>query len=194
MRGIHRWSVNSPHKGPITRKNVSIWWLHRGMCSVQIWCAGIIKQICRQTCNISGTKSPKLNVFRFSSRLAVVFVQFIEARCLVENEEVVGAAPTGDAPTISEWPTLFCLQSVTCITGFKSVFIDNDCITWLPIGSCLCYVLADRVYFDDCDITYFILLSSSNPNKYYITSMKMQQNKCIQFDVYTVRTIWYMHL
>ena len=27
-RGIHRWSVNSPHKGPITRKNVSIWWRH----------------------------------------------------------------------------------------------------------------------------------------------------------------------
>ena len=26
VRGIHRWPVNSPHKGPVTRKNVSIWW------------------------------------------------------------------------------------------------------------------------------------------------------------------------
>ena len=38
----------------------------------------------------------------FSSHLAVAFVQSIEARCWVENEDVVGAAPTGDAPTISE--------------------------------------------------------------------------------------------
>ena len=28
VRGIHRRPVNSPHKGPVTRKNVSIWWRH----------------------------------------------------------------------------------------------------------------------------------------------------------------------
>ena len=39
----------------------------------------------------------------FSSRLAVAFVQYIEARCSVENEDVVEAAPTGDATTTSEW-------------------------------------------------------------------------------------------
>ena len=32
----------------------------------------------------------------------MVFAQSIEARCWVENEDVVGAAPTGDAPTTSE--------------------------------------------------------------------------------------------
>ena len=42
----------------------------------------------------------------FSSRLVVVFVKYIEARCEVENEDVVGAAPTGDAPTTSEWATI----------------------------------------------------------------------------------------
>ena len=42
----------------------------------------------------------------FSSRLAVIFAQSIEARCWVENEDVVGAAPTGDAPTTSEWSTI----------------------------------------------------------------------------------------
>ena len=26
--GIHRWPVNSTHKWPVTRKNVSIWWRH----------------------------------------------------------------------------------------------------------------------------------------------------------------------
>ena len=30
----------------------------------------------------------------------------IEAKCWVENEDVVGAAPTGDAPTTSEWSTI----------------------------------------------------------------------------------------
>ena len=40
---------------------------------------------------------PKLKWF--SPRFAVVFAQFIEVRYLVENEDVVGAAPAGDAPT-----------------------------------------------------------------------------------------------
>ena len=47
---------------------------------------------------------PKLKCF--SSRLAIVFVQFNEARCQVENEDVVGAAPTGDAQTTSELSTV----------------------------------------------------------------------------------------
>ena len=38
--------------------------------------------------------------------LAVVFAQYNEARCYVGNEDVVGAAPTGDAPTASEWSTI----------------------------------------------------------------------------------------
>ena len=42
----------------------------------------------------------------FLPRLAVVFAQSIEARHQVENEDVVGAAPTGDAPTTSEWSTI----------------------------------------------------------------------------------------
>ena len=41
-----------------------------------------------------------------SSWLVVVFVQYIDAKCQVENEDVVGAAPTGDAPTTSEWSTI----------------------------------------------------------------------------------------
>ena len=28
VRVIHRWSVISPHKGPVKRKKVSIWWRH----------------------------------------------------------------------------------------------------------------------------------------------------------------------
>ena len=38
-------------------------------------------------------------------RLVAVFAQSIEAKCEVENEDVVGAVPTGDAPTTSQWST-----------------------------------------------------------------------------------------
>ena len=51
----------------------------------------------------------------FSLRLAVVFAQSIEARCYVENEDVVGAAPPGDAPTAYEWPTILLPAKVQLI-------------------------------------------------------------------------------
>ena len=31
VRGIHRWPVDSPHKGPVTQKNYFIWWRHHGI-------------------------------------------------------------------------------------------------------------------------------------------------------------------
>ena len=43
-------------------------------------------------------QTPKLKFF--SSRLAVVFVQYVEANGQVKNEDVVGAAPTGAAPSL----------------------------------------------------------------------------------------------
>ena len=52
---------------------------------------------------IYGAPNSKLKCY--SSRLAVVFAQTIEARCLVENEDMVEAAPTDDAATASEWST-----------------------------------------------------------------------------------------
>ena len=51
----------------------------------------------------------------FSSHVAVVFVQSIEARCYVDHEDVVGAAPTGDAPTTSEWSTSLLRTKVRLI-------------------------------------------------------------------------------
>ena len=42
---------------------------------------------------------PNLNDFRFVLQLSA---QSNEARCWVEND-VVGAAPTGEAPATSEW-------------------------------------------------------------------------------------------
>ena len=47
--------------------------------------------------------------------VAVVFAQSIEARCQVENEDVVGAAPTGDAPMTSERSTILLPTKVHLI-------------------------------------------------------------------------------
>ena len=45
----------------------------------------------------------------------MVFAQSIEARCQVKNEDVVGAVPTGDAPTTSEWSTILLPTQVRLI-------------------------------------------------------------------------------
>ena len=52
------------------------------------------------------------NISRLVMQLSV---QSIEARLYVENEDVVGAAPTGGAPTTSEWSTILLPTKVNLI-------------------------------------------------------------------------------
>ena len=47
--------------------------------------------------------------------MAVVSAQSIGAKCLDENEDAIGAAPTGDGPTTSGWPTLLLPTKVPLI-------------------------------------------------------------------------------
>ena len=54
--------------------------------------------------NIRRTKSQNLNDSRLILHLSLPNLS--KARCQVENEDVVEAAPTGDAPTTSEWSTI----------------------------------------------------------------------------------------
>ena len=57
-------------------------------------------------------------MFLVMSRLAIVFAQSIEhveARCPVKNEDVVGAAPAGNAPTTSVWSTILLPTKVWLI-------------------------------------------------------------------------------
>ena len=37
VRGIHRWPLKPPHKGPVTRKKASIWWRHHATCIHNDW-------------------------------------------------------------------------------------------------------------------------------------------------------------
>ena len=55
-------------------------------------------KIYRQTSHISAP-NPR------TWMLLVASAESIKARCYVENEDVVGAAPSGDDPTTSEWST-----------------------------------------------------------------------------------------
>ena len=71
-----------------------------------------------QTCNISYTKSQNLKCFW--SHLAVVFAQS-RLKPVVKSrmEDLVGAAPTGDAPTTSEWSTIL-LPYIRGLTVFST--------------------------------------------------------------------------
>ena len=60
-----------------------------------------VKGMYRKISNIRPTKSQSLNDSRFV--MALQFPKPLKPSYQVEIEEVVGAAPTGDALTTSEW-------------------------------------------------------------------------------------------
>ena len=66
---------------------------------------------------------PKLKCF--SSRLAVTVAQSNEVRCSVENEDVVRAALTGDAPTTSEWSKILLPTKVQHILETLRYFYED---------------------------------------------------------------------
>ena len=61
----------------------------------------------RRKFNIICTKFQKLDVSRLVLQLS--WPKSIEASYYVANEDVVGVAPTGDAPITSEWSTILCI-------------------------------------------------------------------------------------
>ena len=77
---------------------INVW--HTYSCSS---CDSLYQSYCQISIKLH--QIPKLQFF--SSHLAVVFALSIEARCELENEDIFGAAPPGDAPTTSEWSTIW---------------------------------------------------------------------------------------
>ena len=65
---------------------------------------------------------PNLKYLSFC--LVVTFAQAIKTRYQVENEDVVGAAPTGDAPTTSEWWTILLSTRVHFILEVLRYTLD----------------------------------------------------------------------
>ena len=102
----------------------------------------------RKVSNISCTKSQNLN-----DSLAVVFALSIQVRCLVENEYVVGAAPTGDAPTTSEWSTIWLPTKVRLILEdwrYVNSTWDNIIITKHPMRGTM---LPEGISQSVCEVT-----------------------------------------
>ena len=55
--------------------------------------------------------------------------QSIEAKCLVENEDVVGGALTGDAPTTSEWSTILLPNKMLLILDvWQYILVSHNVI------------------------------------------------------------------
>ena len=84
---------------------------------------------CHQTSNLSHTI------------VAVVFAQTIEARYSVKNEDVVGAAPTGNASTTSQWSTMllptkawFILEDFMVATFPCLVFDLHPILSGIPLS------------------------------------------------------------
>ena len=114
-----------------------------------------------------------LNLEWFLSRLAVAFAQSIEAWCSVENEDVVGAAPTGDAPTTSEWSTSL-LSTKLCLilevwlylrtVDYVRFHADVECSFWswsnaqgsCPLGNQFKWALAQVVSMFQTCINFII--------------------------------------
>ena len=77
---------------------------------------------------ISHIKSQNINVSRLV--LLLYIAQSIETRYWVANGDVVGAAPTGDAPTISEWSTILLPTKVRLILEVWQYLSIHSEVTW----------------------------------------------------------------
>ena len=78
---------------------------------------------------------------RFLYCLTAAFVESLEARYQVEYEDVVGAAPTGDAPTTSEWSTILLPTKVHLILEILRYFVMH------MNGVMSCYMIIAILYF-----------------------------------------------
>ena len=76
----------------------------------------------RQVSNISRTKIQNLNVSR--RVLLLSLCNILKPGVKFEYEDVVGAAPPGDATTKSEWSTIVLPTKVRLIRGFN-VYLET---------------------------------------------------------------------
>ena len=88
------------------------------------------------TCKIFNTRRTNTQILNVSRLLLQLpLPNLFEARCYVENEDAVGAAPTGDAPTISEWSTILLPTKVSLISEVWLYLVDTCDTSWcLPIN------------------------------------------------------------
>ena len=114
-----------------------------------------------------------------SYRLAVVFAQSTEARRKVENEDVVGAAPTGDAPTTSEWSALLLPTKVPLIL---EVWRWSFWV-WRRTGMFCVLLIAIRdslTVYELCTLFLLVFLYSSIPSiSFMVTCLAQGRLACV---------------
>ena len=101
---------------------------------------------------------------RLSCCLAAFFVESLEARCQVENEDAVGAAPTGDASTTSEWSRMLLPTKVRLI---------STVLRYINMKKTLCIfhgVQLISAFLGICVMVLcYIIMTSSNENIFRVT-------------------------
>ena len=90
-------------------ENVPSWWCHHGMWVSGIWSCHEYRKVS----NIRRTKYQNLNDSRIILQLSLP--NALKSSVKSKNEDVVGAAPIGDAPTTSEWSTILLPSQVRLI-------------------------------------------------------------------------------
>ena len=113
---------------------------------------------------ILGALNPQLKCF--SSRLALVAVHDIKARCQVENEDVLEAAPTDDAPTTSEWSTILLPINVRRMLKIWWFILNRSRVIPLPCAFKLnqkLLLLMHCIIYSLC-----VLLQYGNPRQFSV--------------------------
>ena len=108
MRGIHRWPVNSPHKGPVARKifpfdDVIISWMKFLFGDVfirnlQRWCTATSAQYAQATENVLSTH------LKHDRTRTVYMVNNAWWRHQIETFSALLALCAGNSPVIGEFP------------------------------------------------------------------------------------------
>ena len=111
VRGIHRWPVNSPHKGPVTRKmfpfdDVIIWFIYpHSSYFTGTWANQWLPYCqCHNNEELGYQLVTKHNwkvKYRKTSNISRTLLGYK----IVDHSDVVGASPVGAAPTTSSLST-----------------------------------------------------------------------------------------
>ena len=120
----------------------------------------------RQISNISRTHSQKLHDSRLVLQLSLA--NPLKPGVKLRNEDVVGAAPTGDAPTTSGWPPSVLPTKVQLILEIWRYIYNVPCPTSPPVIVCNPTMLGLPFTSNHVYRTLVIWLTEHNRAKYLV--------------------------
>ena len=108
-------------KRPCAEPKINVYSFYRYFKGISVWITFMFQMsnLGSRQRNFPEKNSIWWPIERKSVEAWVIQSQSIEARCEVDNEDAVGAAPTGDAPTTSEWSIILFSNMVRLILEFR---------------------------------------------------------------------------